>query len=68
MMSLEQAIALIESIGGMARQPARSTAVAIFQDGAKDKDFVSAVQAIRDANIQVIEIASREAFNDDDID
>lgn len=62
-MTMQQAIQQVESIGGMARQPARSTALAVWQNKASQPALDRVVARIRNAGFTVIVCKSREMFD-----
>lgn len=62
-MTMQQAIQQVESIGGMARQPARSTALAVWQNAASKPALDRVVAKIRGAGYTVIVCKSREMFD-----
>jgi hypothetical protein len=62
-MTMQQAIMQIESTGGMARQPARSTALAVWVHKAVPAAFDRAVARIKAAGFTVIVCKSREMFD-----
>jgi hypothetical protein len=62
-MTMAEAIKIVESTGGMARQPARSTALAVWIHRATPATFDRAVARIKAAGLTVIVCKSREMFN-----
>jgi hypothetical protein len=61
-MTMLEAIKIVESVGGMARQPARSTALAVWIHRADGAAFNRTVARIRAAGLKVIEAKSLEMY------
>jgi hypothetical protein len=62
-MTMTEAIDLVESVGGMARQPARSTALAAWVNTANVVAFDRVLTSIQSAGLTIIVCRSREMFD-----